>query len=175
MSNELTTAYFLMHLLRFFLIEIFNTLQHQMIKGVNLRSLEIGDFKKGFLELLSQLTTVGNEPTEVYEKQFLKNSKNPNHYTCVGEKDGKIVCTATLLIEDKYIHGCKSCGHIEDVAVDSSLRRSGVGKKMITQLISHAKDRGCYKVILDCDDHNIPFYNSCGMKKHSNEMAIYLD
>ena len=143
--------------------------------SVILRKLQIGDYDKGFIDVLGQLTSVKGTTKERFEKRFLENQSNSNHRTFVGEKDGKIVCTATLLIENKYLRGCKNCGHIEDVAVDSSMRRTGIGKKLITHLIEDAKQSNCYKVILDCSDKNIPFYESCGMSKKENEMAIYFE
>lgn len=143
--------------------------------SVAFRKLQVNDYDKGFLNLLSQLTTVGNVSKEKFAERFKEISAKPHHHTFVAENNGKIVCTATLLIENKYVHECKNCGHIEDVAVDKSMRRTGIGKKLITHLIDYAKKNDCYKVILDCADHNIPFYESCGMKKRENEMAIYLE
>ena len=68
------------------------------------------------------------------------------------------------------LHGCGKCGHIEDVAVDKSMRGTGVGKELIGHLIDAAKKEKCYKVILDCADYNIPFYEKCGLKRAENEM-----
>lgn len=143
--------------------------------SVSFRRLEVGDFDKGFLGVLSQLTKVGNVTKELFTKRFNLQSQNPLHHTFVGEKDGKIVCTAALLIEPKFIHECKNTGHIEDVAVDKQMRGTGLGKKLITHLLDDAKKHDCYKVILDCADHNIGFYKSCGLDKHGNEMAVYLE
>jgi len=143
--------------------------------SVVFRHLQRGDYGKGFLNVLSQLTTVGNVSRDVFDKRYDMISKNPNHRVFVGEKDNKIVCTATLLIENKFIHECKNTGHIEDVAVDNSLRGTGVGRQLIETLITDAKKNDCYKVILDCSDNNIKFYEKCGMKKKGNEMAYYFD
>ena len=143
--------------------------------AVTLRKLQIGDYDKGFLNVLSQLTSTKGTTKEKFEKRFLENQKNPDHRTFVGEKEGKIVCTATLLIEKKYARGCKNCGHIEDVAVDQSLRRTGVGKNLIRHLIDDAKHSDCYKVILDCSDENISFYEACGMQRKENEMVVYFE
>ena len=143
--------------------------------SVTLRKLQIGDYDKGFISTLGQLSSVIGTNKENFEKRFLQNEKNPNHRTFVGEKDGKIVCTATLLIENKYVRGCKNCGHIEDVVVDQSIRGTGIGKRLIKLLIDNAKESDCYKVILDCDDQNIRFYESCGMRKKENEMVVYFE
>lgn len=46
---------------------------------------------------------------------------------------------------------------------------------MIDQLKAMAKTLGVYKVILDCNDSNIDFYEKCGFKKKENCMAWYID
>lgn len=34
---------------------------------------------------------------------------------------------------------------------------------------------GCYKIILDCSQKNIPFYEKCGFSHKEYEMVLYLD
>lgn len=38
----------------------------------------------------------------------------------------------------------------------------GLGKGIIMYLTELAEKCGCYKVILDCDEHNTGFYAKCG-------------
>jgi glucosamine-phosphate N-acetyltransferase len=33
---------------------------------------------------------------------------------------------------------------------------------------------GCYKVILDCAEHNVKFYEKCGFLRKELQMAMYL-
>ena len=66
-------------------------------------------------------------------------------------------------------------GHIEDVVVDTTYRGYGLGKKIIGVLVDHAKKMGCYKVILDCSNKNVGFYEKCGFVQHEVEMRLYLD
>ena len=39
--------------------------------------------------------------------------------------------------------------------------------------MAYAND--CYKVILDCEDHNQKFYEKCGFHRKGVEMACYRD
>ena len=41
------------------------------------------------------------------------------------------------------------------------------------QLKHLAFSRGCYKVILDCTEQNVPFYLSCGFTRKEVQMALY--
>ena len=91
----------------------------------------------------------------------------------IADANSKIIGAATLLIEKKLLHGGSAVGHIEDVVVDNAVRGSGLGKMLITSLVQTSYEAGCYKVILDCSDDNVPFYTACGLKTCGHEMAVY--
>lgn len=137
------------------------------------RFLHPSDYHKGFLELLGQLTTVG-EISEIQFRKTLISPYGPRTYVIEDPRDNKIIATASLLIEQKFIHKCGRVGHIEDVVVDKSARGLGLGKIMIKYLTMEAKNSGCYKVILDCSEDNVGFYKKCGFSKNEVMMANYL-
>lgn len=95
-------------------------------------------------------------------------------FTCTDLDKQKIIATATLLVELKFIRNCGKCGHIEDVVVDTSYRGLRLGLRVVEALITAAKDSGCYKVILDCSESNAPFYEKCGLIKKEIQMVRYL-
>ena len=43
---------------------------------------------------------------------------------------GKVIATATLFVERKFIRNCGKCGHIEDVVVDSTYRGLRLGARL---------------------------------------------
>lgn len=86
----------------------------------------------------------------------------------------RIIATATLVIELKFIRSCGKCGHIEDVVVDSSYRGLGLGLQVLEALIAAAKENGCYKIILDCAESNVAFYEKCGLTRKEVQMVRYL-
>ncbi len=110
------------------------------------------------ITLLSQLTTVGNPSSEII------NSCIYNNIYLACDINGTIVGTITLLVEDKIIHNGSKVGHIEDVVIHSDYRKLGIGKLLIDHCLDLSKKIGCYKVILDCDEENIIFYEKCGFK-----------
>ena len=69
----------------------------------------------------------------------------------------------------------KLVGMIEDVEVLEEHRGKGFGKKVILELIEKAKELGCYKVILDCSDHNISFYSLLGFELWQNSMRLDIE
>jgi len=68
----------------------------------------------------------------------------------------------TLIIEPKLIHGLCYVGHIEDVVVLERFRGHKLGKSLVGYAKQYAKDRGCYKVILNCGLETKGFYESNG-------------
>jgi glucosamine-phosphate N-acetyltransferase len=86
-----------------------------------------------------------------------------------------IVGCATLVVEQKFIRDAALCGHIEDVVTDKSVRGKGIGRLLTKALIQLGRDVGCYKIILDCNDDNVAFYERCGMRPKERQMVIYLN
>jgi len=83
---------------------------------LQLKNLSLDDYSKGYLELLSQLTIVGEMSKERFEEFFLKNKNDI--YVVEDLEKNKIIGTASLFIEQKFIHGGGKVGHLEDVVVD---------------------------------------------------------
>ena len=131
----------------------------------------------GFLQVLSQLTTVGpmSELQFLDQFHFMANRKD-SYFTLVIENasTGKVVAAGTILIEYKFVHMRGRVGHIEDIVVDSNQRGLNLGLHVIEALKGIGKRAGCYKVILDCSDKNVPFYEKCGFTKKEVEMAWYI-
>ena len=94
---------------------------------MHLRNLEENDIKKGYLQLLNQLTVhadIGNITDIQFRERF---ASLHNMVIRVIEMDNRIVATATLFLEPKFIHNLGYVGHIEDVVVDSAYRGAIIG------------------------------------------------
>lgn len=142
-----------------------------------IREIKKTDLNNSFFTLLAQLSG----QLTFYDSDILWNeyTKNPNHITFVDEikeagKPASIVATSSILIESKFLHCGSKVGHIEDVVVDKDARGSGLGQKIVEHCIEYARKNGCYKVILDCSNKNVPFYINCGMYLSENSMRIDL-
>lgn len=141
------------------------------------RRIEDTDFENGFFETLSNLTTVGDIQINGDKMEIVNRVlQNQNCFIFVAEEteNHTIIGTATLLIEQKFIHNGGKVGHIEDVATRAGYEGIGVGKKIINKLIEISKDNQCYKIILDCDDKVIKFYEKIGFKKKAVMMRLDL-
>lgn len=76
----------------------------------------------------------------------------------------KIVGMISLIIEQKLIHGGAKCGHIEDLVVSHEWRGQNIAQEMIEFSKDQCRISGCYKVILDCDEILVQFYEKNGFK-----------
>lgn len=137
------------------------------------REIIQSDLENGYLELLSQLSNLGSGD---FVARFEKIHKEPNIIILVAfdETINNVVGAGTIWIEPKFIHGCSNVAHIEDVIIDKKNRSHGLGRQIINKLVDIAKRIKCYKIILDCSEKNIGFYEKCGFTQNNFQMSLYL-
>jgi len=142
------------------------------MSDVIIRELKEADLWNGFLKSLDSLKQASNIEKSKAKQIFEKINANPDHIIAVAELDGKIVGATTLFIESKFIHDGGLVGHIEDVVVNKEYQGQKIGEKIMKYLIEIAKNRGCYKTILNCTDNVKPFYEKLGFKQVANELRL---
>ncbi|KAL1923066.1 uncharacterized protein VTP21DRAFT_9442 [Calcarisporiella thermophila] len=150
--------------------------QSALPNGYLLRPLSSEDYDKGFLDTLNVLTVVGNlSKAEFLERFAYLKRHNHEYFTLVIENaQGRIVAAGTIFLERKFVHHLGLVGHIEDIAVDKNQQGKKFGFRIIDALKYVGTKLGCYKIILDCSEKNVPFYEKCGFKKKEVEMAYYI-
>ena len=137
---------------------------------IKISEIEEDDLEKGFLETLDFLRNASGLDKNKAREILKKIKQNPNHIIHVATDDKKIVGSTTLFIEQKFIHDGGLVGHIEDVVVRKDYEGQGIGMKLVISLLDIAKQRKCYKTILNCEDSLKPFYEKIGFKNTTNEM-----
>ena len=93
-------------------------------EGLLIRPLSLADFHRGFLSLLGQLTTVGEVAEEQWQQRFNRMLSMQGTYlvTVIEETTSRqVVGSATLVVEDKFIHNCGRVGRVEDVVVSKEV------------------------------------------------------
>jgi len=135
-----------------------------------IREIEEDDLENGFLETLDFLRNASDLDKNKANEILKKIKQNPNHIIYVAIDNKKIVGSTTLLIEQKFIHDGGLVGHIEDVVVRKDYEGKGIGIKLVTSMLERAKEKNCYKTILDCKDDVKQFYERIGFKRESNGM-----
>ena len=59
------------------------------------------------------------------------------------------------------------------MVTDIDYRGQNLGRLIIETLKEIGRSKGCYKVILDCVEGNVPFYVKCGFVQGEVRMAAY--
>ena len=137
---------------------------------IKISEIEESDLEKGFLETLDFLRNASGLDKNKAREILKEIKQNPNYIIHVATDDKKIVGSTTLFIEQKFIHGGGLVGHIEDVVVRKDYEGQGIGMKLVISLLDVAKQKKCYKTILNCEDSLKIFYEKIGFKKTTNEM-----
>ncbi len=138
-----------------------------------IRPMNAVDLRRGFLETVRALRDT-NLTEEQAVEVFRRRMRNKVR-TFVALIDGRVVGTASLLIEPKFIHDGGVTGHVEDVAVHPECQGKGIGALLVEHLLKESRKEGCYKVILDCAEKVIPFYEKLGFHKWERAMRIDLE
>src|SRR5262249_49036583 len=127
-------------------------------RGKNGMEIVIGelrpaDLSRGFLETLASLSAVDLTPEDALV--IYKGRKRAGVRTYVARLGRQVVGTASLVVEQKYIHRGGLVGHIEDVAVHNDFQKRGIGAALVRHATEEAKKLGCYKVILSCFEDRV--------------------
>src|SRR3972149_452648 len=142
------------------------------MNDIKIRELKEKDLFNGFLESLDSLRKASDSSPKKAKEIFKKIKSDKNYKIYIAILDSRVVGTATIFIEQKFIHDGGKVGHIEDVAIRKNYKDKGIGQKIVKALLEYAKKKGCYKTILDCTDDLIPFYEKIGFQRHSNSMRF---
>lgn len=149
----------------------------QLIDLLNANPDAIETIKEQYLVLLSELTLTSYIETSF----FLKNVERINEIGSIivgvisdSSNNIEIIASGTIIIEPKIIRHGKSVGHIEDIVVSKEMRGKGISQKILDILKLIAREKNCYKVILDCDLEFKNVYIKNGFSVKGVQMAEYL-
>lgn len=138
------------------------------IRAIKLKDITDGQFLK-VLENLSMKVVARNRAQRILQNI----QSNPMHKIFVAVQKNIVLGAVTLLIEPKFIYDGGNVAHIEDVVVKKELGGKGLGSALVKYAINVAKtDFHCAKVILDCSDENVGFYERLGFSCQDNGMTI---
>jgi glucosamine-phosphate N-acetyltransferase len=142
-----------------------------------IREIQQADLEKGFFQTLSNLSVLGRIRDDLeHAKKILQEIKSYPLYkifVAVKNDDAEIIGSITLLIEQKFIHDGGKSGHIEDVVTRKEYEGTGVGSALVSAALAFAREKNCYKVILDCSEKNVRFYEKIGFRR--NEISMRYD
>jgi glucosamine-phosphate N-acetyltransferase len=132
-----------------------------------LREILPEDYYNGYMDLLFEFSNYKKEVT--FEEFTTYINRHDQIRILVAVDENRIVGAGTIFKLDK-LHN-NPVGQIEDVIITESYRGKGIGKQIIDHLVKIGLDEmKCYKVILNCLDKNIRFYEKCGFEIVGSQM-----
>jgi ribosomal protein S18 acetylase RimI-like enzyme len=153
-----------------------------MTEGMDIRTATETDLPE-LLALHAQLSRPGEDPTpisiEAASAILERIAAYPDYavYVAADRASGAILGTFALLIMDNLAHAGRPSAVVEDVCVDSSLRRQGIGRAMMQSAMERARQRGCYKLTLSSNlarEGAHAFYRSLGFVQHGLSFHVAL-
>lgn len=104
--------------------------------------------------------------------------KDPRHELVVAVIDDHVLGTADLVIVPNLTHGGKPWAIVENMAVDESVRRTGVGTLLMLEVERRVREAGCYKVQLLSRKNRKEahaFYEAFGFEASAEGFRRYFD
>jgi ribosomal protein S18 acetylase RimI-like enzyme len=129
------------------------------------------------LAILYQQLIPNEYSIPIMETVFSRNIDNPNHLIIGAKVNGDLVGTLLASTSEMLFGKCKSFMVIEDVVVDSTNRKKGIGNALMSYAEKYAKKQDCSYIMLITDRDrkgSQDFYKSpgyktdtyCAFKKH---------
>ena len=130
-----------------------------------IKKLEKEDFQNytGYYKTLSNLSH-SSELSPENSVKILEEINNAKGEIFIAIENNEIICSITVLIEKKFIRGGSKCAHIEDVVTRKEYEGKGIGSQVLNKAVEFAVAEGCYKIILDCEEELMNFYQKSGFK-----------
>ena len=130
-------------------------------------------------EIYSNYLTLLNEFRETkfskdYLLKFIINLPNNHDILLLFDiKTNKIIGTITIILEKKLINNGKLVCHIEDLIISTLYKNKGYGTKILDIIKEFAREKNCYKIILNCSNDLKNFYEKNSFQNTNIQMSIY--
>ena len=136
---------------------------------------DVNDLYELYMNHLAQYPP--KEPQDIIKwTDLLKNLiENPDYHLLVGEINGKVISSVTLVVIKNLTHNLKPYSIIENVVTHSDFRHKGYASALIENASEIARKNECYKIMLMTGSKNestLRFYERCGFSM--NEKTAFL-
>tara|TARA_Y100001970_G_C14019776_1_gene742878 strand:+ start:504 stop:947 length:444 start_codon:yes stop_codon:yes gene_type:complete len=127
-------------------------------------------YKEQIMNLYNQLSYCNNVSTQKFI-DFINRTKT---FVYINERM-EILGIISALYERKMIHNGGLVCHIEDLVVDEKHRDKSIGKQLLLKIKEDAKKEGVYKIILNCTEELVSYYEKCGFERKNVQMSLYFE
>ena len=111
----------------------------------------------------------------IWRERIARFESNPFYHLLVGEVDGKVVSSVTLIVIENLTHNMRPYAVIENVVTHAEYRGKHYATALMNKASEIAAELGCYKIMLltgSKKDSTLKFYENCGFNKNDKTAFI---
>ena len=150
-----------------------------MIEIIKADNSNIEELMSIRLEMLKIVNNMSDE--DKFDKILVESSReyflNGNQTTLLAKDGEKIIACASIsyiLLMPTFSHPTGKRAHLMNVYTNKAYRHQGIAKKMVSQLIAEAKEKGCTEISLDARPDGKPLYKVLGFTENKEGMVLEL-
>lgn len=150
-----------------------------MIEIIKADNSHIEELMSIRLEMLKIVNNMSDE--DKFDKILVESSReyflNGNQTTLLAKDGEKIIACASIsyiLLMPTFSHPTGKRAHLMNVYTNKAYRHQGIAKKMVSQLIAEAKEKGCTEISLDARPDGKPLYKVLGFTENKEGMVLEL-
>jgi len=101
--------------------------------------------------------------------------EDPGYHLLVGELDGHVVSSVTLIVIQNLTHNLRPYAVIENVVTHCDFRGRGIASALMEKASEIARVSNCYKIMLLTGsklESTLRFYERCGFNKNDKTAFI---
>jgi len=121
-----------------------------------------------YLNHLTEHPPAESQDMALWRTMLARFGRDPLYHLLVGETDGKIVSSVTLVVIENLTHNLRPYALIENVVTHAGYRGMHYATALIQRASEIAAERGCYKIMLltgSKKDSTLRFYENCGFNR----------
>ncbi|MDR2687725.1 MAG: GNAT family N-acetyltransferase [Oscillospiraceae bacterium] len=95
---------------------------------------------------------------------------DPGYHLLVGELDGRVVSSVTVIVIQNLTHNLRPYAVIENVVTHADFRDRGYASALMEAASEIARENNCYKIMLltgSKKESTLRFYGRCGFDMHA--------
>ena len=150
-----------------------------MIEIIKADNSNIEELMSIRLEMLKIVNNMSDE--DKFDKILVESSReyflNGNQTTLLAKDGEKIIACASIsyiLLMPTFSHPTGKRAHLMNVYTNKAYRHQGIAKKMVSQLIAEAKEKGFTEISLDARPDGKPLYKVLGFTENKEGMVLEL-
>ena len=121
-----------------------------------------------------------NPPAEtqdmaVWREKLSRFGTDPFYHLLVGEIDGQVISSVTLIIIENLTHNLRPYAVIENVVTHAAHRSKHYATELMNRASDIASELGCYKIMLmtgSKEGRTLRFYENCGYNMNDKTAFI---